>query len=678
MLRSYNDCSDTPSVIYFCKDRNLMQLFQAIHLRSARVVRNRTISLVLPCLIIFVAFGLRLYRLDAQSLWFDEGFALHLARHNLPQIIEKNPVGWLPLHSVALHFWLELVGQTPFTARFFSLFFGVLVVALLYLLGKTMAMPRVGVIASLLGGISPFLIYYSQEARTYALWLFLSLLSVYLLLKVLHCPERLREWLFYLGVTTLALYTHYFSVFLLPWGAIALLREAVRGRRWQLLLGGVAGQLFALALCVPLIGFARTSTVDRYGFWRSPLSTLQVVVDLWYNVTSGGNLPFDQALPAMGFLAVLAIMGLLMFRPAWNGILIALYFAIPVLGMLALSMWRELYVARYLAIVVPGVYLLVAQGLDRIWAASTSFRLFLKVGGLLLLVCSVGVVACSWGQALHNYHFSPQYTRDDFRSAAQFISAHEGESDVIVMSGGGIFTAFLPYYDGPLPWMDLPSFGEWLDEEQVVEGLNSLLGERGGGRVWLVLSGNEITDPQNLIVAHLWTYGHIVQAETFPGRTGVRVLAFQPREEWEDFTFALIKYEPLIANFDNQMELLGVEIDGRQFEPGDDIHLALQWRALTHLEQDYHAFVHLLDGRDQVVAGHDKVPLNDYFRPTAWQVGEPLRDEYVLSLPQDLPIGTYTLELGLYSYADLQRLPVVGTDQSQRDRVLLPPITVNR
>ena len=665
-------------MLYFYNDGNLMQL------RSSRVVRNKRLSLVFLCLIISVAFGLRLYRLDGQSLWFDEGFALHLAGQTLPQILEKNPVGWLPLHSVALHLWLEFVGQSPFTARFFSLFFGVLVTALLYLLGRTLATPRAGAIASLVGAVSPFLIYYSQEARTYALWLFLTLLSAYLLLRVLRRPEWLEGWFLYAGVTTLALHTHYFSIFLLPWGATALLHEAIRSRRWRILLRGAAGQLSALMLFVPLIGFVRASLVDRYGFWRSRLSPLEVVVDVWYNLTTGGNLPFDQALPAMGLLAALAIMGLVLFRPIWNGLLVALYFLIPLLGMLALSTWRELYVARYLAIAVPGAYLLVAQGFDKLWAAlwnlarSAAPRRLLAVGALVLLLCSVGVAGYYWGQALQNYYYSPQYARDDFRSAARFISASEGENDVIVLSGGGIYTAFLPYYEGHLPWMDLPSVGEWLDEEQVVEGFNSLLAGRVGGRVWLVLSGNEITDPQNLIVAHLWTYGHVGQAETFPGRTGVRVMVFYPREESGTFTFAPFRYEPMRANFDNKVELLGFEIDGWHFRPGDDIHLALQWQALTHLEKDYHSFVHLLDDGDRIAAGHDKVPLNEYFRPAAWQVGEPLRDEYLLSLPRSLSAGTYTLEVGLYSYPDLQRLPVVGAGQSQRDRVLLPPIIVDR
>jgi hypothetical protein len=134
----------------------------------------------------------------------------------------------------------------------------------------------------------------------------------------------------------------------------------------------------------------------------------------------------------------------------------------------------------------------------------------------------------------------------------------------------------------------------------------------------------------------------------------------------------------LRANFDNALELLAFEMDSQRFRPGDDIHLALQGKALIYLEKDYHAFVHLLDDRIQVVADHDRVSLNDYFWATDWQAGEPLRDEYLLSLPQSLSVGTYMLELGLYSFSDLQRLPVVGADQSQPDRVLLPPIIVSR
>jgi hypothetical protein len=284
------------------------------------------------------------------------------------------------------------------------------------------------------------------------------------------------------------------------------------------------------------------------------------------------------------------------------------------------------------------------------------------------------VVVPSWAQALQNYFSSPEYARDDFRSAALYVAGNERDGDVLVMSGGGIYTAFMPYYEGQLPWVDLPDFGEWLDEKQVVTSLNGLLSDRVGGRAWLVMSGNEITDPQNLIPAQLWTYGQATDAQAFAGRTGVRVLLFSPRQR-EGFQFAPLTYEPLTANFDGQVELVGFDIDRATVAAGEDIHLALQWRALSKLQEDYHSFVHLL-GAGKVACGQDKVPLNQYFRPTAWPIGELLRDEYVLTLPADVAAGTYAVEVGLYSYPDLVRLTVIEGQSSPGDRVLLPSIEV--
>lgn len=473
-----------------------------------------------------------------------------------------------------------------------------------------------------------------------------------------------------------ALYAHYFSFFLLPWGLSTVAYHAARTRRRGPVLAGLAAQAGALVACLPLIGFARSSAADKYGFWRSPLGAREVIMDLWYHFSSGANLSVGQAFPVMVGLAFAATVGLFMVRPRWHGVLLALYSLIPLVGMLVLSSWRELYVSRYLAMAAPAVYLSVATGSTILWSALRRGRKAVRGVAAATLALLAAVAAPSWAQALHNYYFSPQYARDDFRSAALYVTNHEQDGDVLVMSGGGIYTAFMPYYGGHLPWVDLPGFGGWLDEKQVVDGLNSLLGNRVGGRVWLVLSDNEIADPQNLIPAHLWTYGQAIDAQTFAGKTGVRVLLFSPRHQ-EGFQFAPLTYEPLTANFDGQVELVGFHIDRAVVAPGEDIHLALQWRALSGLQEDYHSFVHLL-GAEKVMCGHDKVPLNQYFRPTAWPVGEHLRDEYVLALPADLAPGTYGVEVGLYSYPQLERLPVTGGQSSPGDRVLLTSVVVKR
>lgn len=74
--------------------------------------------------------------------------------------------------------------------------------------------------SALLAATSPFFLWYGQEARPYALWAVLAVLSTYLLLRSIESePSRrsLRRWHFGYGVALLVfLTTHYYAVFLLP------------------------------------------------------------------------------------------------------------------------------------------------------------------------------------------------------------------------------------------------------------------------------------------------------------------------------------------------------------------------------------------------------------------------------------------------------------------------------
>ncbi|MFB0536733.1 MAG: glycosyltransferase family 39 protein, partial [Anaerolineae bacterium] len=156
--------------------------------------------LILPLVITLLALALRLYRLGAQSLWYDEGVSVYLSRMSLPQL-----TAWTaddiqpPLYYYLLHFWLPLFGQfsSEFVVRFPSLFFGVLTVPLMYRMGQHLFGTMAGLLAALLAAISPLYLWYSQETRMYTMLTFLCLLSSYLLLKVLErrAPPYLLLWL---------------------------------------------------------------------------------------------------------------------------------------------------------------------------------------------------------------------------------------------------------------------------------------------------------------------------------------------------------------------------------------------------------------------------------------------------------------------------------------------------
>src|SRR5690606_24796252 len=73
--------------------------------------------LLLP--ILLLAFWLRLFLLDGQSLWWDEGISLHLATSSLAEIVANRVVNiHPPLYFFLLKLWVALTGTTVFAARY--------------------------------------------------------------------------------------------------------------------------------------------------------------------------------------------------------------------------------------------------------------------------------------------------------------------------------------------------------------------------------------------------------------------------------------------------------------------------------------------------------------------------------------------------------------------------------
>ena len=165
-------------------------------------------------LIVLLGFFWRFAGLGKESIWLDEATSLIIARLDL-----RSEVAWAaadihpPLYYFALHVWLR-AGETEYSVRALSAILGVLAVAILYALGRELFGSRVGLLSALLLALSPLHIWCSQEARMYAMVATMSLLSSHLLLLALK-KGRTGYWLGYVFVSTVALYTHYFMVFVL-------------------------------------------------------------------------------------------------------------------------------------------------------------------------------------------------------------------------------------------------------------------------------------------------------------------------------------------------------------------------------------------------------------------------------------------------------------------------------
>ena len=89
-------------------------------------------------------------------------------------------------------------------------------------------------------------------------------------------------------------------------------------------------------------------------------------------------------------------------------------------------------------------------------------------------------------------------------------------------------------------------------------------------------------------------------------------------------------------------------------------------------------FVHVLDTGGNLVTQDDSLPAVWTYRTDEWQVGEIVVDFHSLALPPSPPSGTYTVQVGMYDEATMQRLPVLSSvGAPEDDRVTLTQFAVD-
>lgn len=241
----------------------------------------------LPWLIIGLGLALRLFNLDATSLWMDEIYSLmvangHITPATLPSGIQtggafyQQHVAWqpltfdnllaalkinvhMPLYYLLLNPWLGWLGNDAIGLRSFSAVCSTLMLIPVYFLGHSLGGRKAGLFALLVAALSPFQIYYGQEGRMYALSLFWCVLSALAFWKTLYSEKPLKWSLLYALSATAGLATHYMFVFYLGF-------HAIYGFLWLLKFKDYK------RFC--LFGFALVA-IGMFSAWWAPIYQLQ-------------------------------------------------------------------------------------------------------------------------------------------------------------------------------------------------------------------------------------------------------------------------------------------------------------------------------------------------------------------------------------------------------------------
>jgi 4-amino-4-deoxy-L-arabinose transferase-like glycosyltransferase len=605
------------------------------------------------CVLLVLAFGVRLYGLTFHSLWLDEAVSVYLASFPLAEILEQgmslqepNP----PLYHLALGAWMRVFGSGEAGVRLFSALIGTLYLPAVYLLGKRLFSARVALIATMLAAINPFLVWYSQEARMYALVATLSAWAMYCFVRALQTP-RWCWWTCYVVLTVASLYTHLYAVFLLPAQLVFLLLFASRYRKvlWQALLAWGLGLLcfapwlvraWQLSATAPswrpslsLVDMLR-ACLEAFTVRRVPLSGIALAAILLVSgvfVLAGLCLPVvpRRASGRLGWAK-------LDMRP---GVLLALTLLSPFLFAYLLSFRQQIFTVYYLIIIVAPFLLALASGLDKIAS-------FSNVAGLISLLVVLGFFTLGL-----RFDWSLEYRKEEWRAAARYVSEHAHPGDAILCHVDYTRIPFTYYYEDLVP-VFAPFGGPLASEADVGPTLG---GMREFEAVWLVQSHIEWADPNRSV--DTWLAAHFpVVTEQYP--PGVEVKGYAAHYRLPGVPSSA---RPVDAVYDGEVRLAGYELDSESFSATDDtyhppsgwIHVTLYWQPLAELSEDYVAVVQFIDEAHQVWGGVLERPgtLMRFYPTTAWQVGEVVRDEYDVNLNPNTPAGTYLLQVSLLTSA---------------------------
>ncbi|MDX6608805.1 MAG: mannosyltransferase [Solirubrobacterales bacterium] len=174
-----------------------------------------------------------------------------------------------PLYYATAWLWTQVTGTGEVGLRSVSALAGIATVPVAYLLGAELSSRRAGLLAAALVAVNPMLVWYSQEARGYALFVLLTAVSMLYFMRALDRGRR-RDSVAWGIASALALATHYFAAFPIAAEALWLLRRRRRepgGAFPGLWIIGAAGLLLA-PLLIHQASFAHAEWISNFSLWH--------------------------------------------------------------------------------------------------------------------------------------------------------------------------------------------------------------------------------------------------------------------------------------------------------------------------------------------------------------------------------------------------------------------------
>ena len=305
------------------------------------------------------------YRLSSESFWEDEIYSYQANLRSFAGLVSGPLSNHPPLYFIFLKAWANVFGTSEFSLRFPSIIFGSLSVLMIYLLGSLLYDKKTGIIASALLAISPFLVYYQQEARMYPMLLFLFLAASVMLLRIIKTPAPV-DYSAYAILLIAGLMTHYFFVLAIIFHiAYFLINSRIISKSTVFFAASIIVSATVCAQWYISVFLGRLSTDLQYITWIARPTVTAALATLSQFMFNFPINEFIRASLAAALIFIYIIFTILRKEDRISALkkesfILIFALALPLLVFLV-SFVRPLWVDRYLIFAFPAFVLLISR-----------------------------------------------------------------------------------------------------------------------------------------------------------------------------------------------------------------------------------------------------------------------------------------------------------------------------
>lgn len=475
---------------------------------------NSRNELFIIALIFLINISFKLINLTHEPIWYDECFSIFYSQGSIDEILnvskwDINP----PFFNLFLHTWVKLFGTSELTMRLVPAILSSLTGVVLFLFLKKYAGFRAAITGSVLYLFSNISFIYAQEVRGYSLILLISLLSIWLFIRMMEKPTYAISILLG-GTYYILIMTHYLTFFiLLAQGILFLIFFSKVLLKYYLIAVG-AFVLFFLHWLPRVIEII--SGGSKHWLQSPNLGDLSAFIS---NISNGTlQLLILLTLAGIAIAAVTAKKESLLPNRAIKAIFIysiLISFASVLLNYI-ISSTIPIFLDRYLLFSLTGFILFYSICISRLPLSNIYYYCLLTLIG--------------------SYAYSQMYingpTRKmDYRSAVNYVKYEQDSSSFVFIQTIDVTALFTYYYDKEI-FKNYSNIENLLKEKNVFTGNDSTKIASFNDSIYTKVIHVETfcdnADPNKTVISFFNKRGYVL-VKTKDDLVGVKITTFQKR-----------------------------------------------------------------------------------------------------------------------------------------------------